>query len=58
MCLNCKWNKWAECTCEDENMTEEDVRKIEDGTYDETNCPFFVPYWAKEKHPYEYTDRT
>ena len=53
MCIGCYWSKWEECNCTDEDMTEEDVTKIENCEYEGENCPFFLPYWAKERKPYE-----
>jgi len=37
-------------------MTKDDIDKIEDGTYYAENCPFYAPYWSKEKNPYD-TDK-
>lgn len=45
MCAGCKYCQFEECTYE---MTEEEAEEIEN----ENDCPFYVPYWAKEKNPY------
>ena len=49
MCTNCYWDKSNGCECT-EPMSEEDVEKIESYEYEGENCPFFLPFWAKEKH--------
>lgn len=54
MCLECKYCKWLECT--NENLTDEEIRKLENGDLDETNCSQFTVYWSKESNPYEASD--
>ena len=54
MCLNCYWDKGNGCECTDENMTEEDVEKIEKYEYHSTNCPFFSHVPVKiERNDYD-----
>lgn len=49
-CLDCKFCRWLECT--NEEITDEEYEKVEKGE----ECPYFVPYWAEERNPYEPVD--
>ena len=53
MCRNCINDKGNGCECVDEDMTEEDIKKIESYEYNEDNCPFYCPYWAKKRYENE-----
>ena len=53
MCAWCYWGRWEECNCTDEDMTEEDISKIESGEYYGEKCPFYLVGWAKERNPYK-----